>query len=130
MQLSTLLAQMGGRGGHGGFLLFGILVPLVILGLVAYGVSELVKSRRLAPVAIAAGPPAVFTTSPTALALLDERFARGEIDAEDFVQRRHLLTNPAAPAAATAPATASEVPPEPPATTEQPVTTDPEAPTS
>ncbi len=121
MQLSTLSADMGGRGHHSGFLVFGILVPLVIVGLIAYGIWQLVSSRRVVP----ARPPAGFAPSSTALAVLDERFARGEIDADEFVQRRTLLTYPAPPPVP--PTTTPE--PSQNETAEQPATTDPEAPT-
>lgn len=89
---ALLVADSMGRGG--GFLLVGILVPLVIVGLVAYGIFELVRSRGGFGGAVPAGAGA----AGTARAVLDERFARGEIDAEDYVQRRTLLDGSSAPA--------------------------------
>ncbi len=77
------LALVFGRARPGLFL-FGILIPLAVLALIAYGIWELARSRSTAE-------PAAAGASPGARALLDERFARGEIDAEEYVQRRTLL---------------------------------------
>jgi hypothetical protein len=79
-------------------LVVGLLLPLAIVGLVAYGIAELVRAGSDQPAEGEAGPggtstsavPVVSTTSP-AVTLLDERFARGEIDTEDYVERRELL---------------------------------------
>lgn len=80
---------------RGGFLfLFGFVIPLLVVGLVAYGIWELVRSRQPA-VAGGAAP------SGSARALLDERLARGEIDPDDYLRRRALLDG--APGPATAP---------------------------
>ena len=76
----------------------GLILPLAIVGLVAYGIAELVRAGSDQPADGEAGPvgtstsavPVVSTTSP-AVTILDERFARGEIDTEDYVQRRELL---------------------------------------
>lgn len=110
MSTLTVLAVIGGRGALVGFLL-----PLTIVALVAYGVFELVRSRE-APIGAPAGgatpgwtPP---PTSSSALAILDERFARGELDAEEYVQRRSLLM-PSPVAGTPVPSTAATVPPAP-----------------
>jgi hypothetical protein len=110
-------------------------------------VFELLRARSIdGAVPVAAGPGgASVGPSSTALGILDERFARGEIDAEEYVQRRTLLAPGAPPApagpapspgtpAAVAPATpvepAAPVEPDPAsavvadaATSEQPATT-------
>jgi hypothetical protein len=57
MQLSTLVADLGGRGWHPGMLLVGIVVPLAIIGLVTYGIWELASSRRVAPTGPAVATP-------------------------------------------------------------------------
>lgn len=110
MSTLTVLAVIGVRGALVGFLL-----PLTIVALVAYGVFELVRSRE-APIGAPAGgatpgwtPP---PTSSSALAILDERFARGELDAEEYVQRRSLLM-PSPVAGTPVPSTAATVPPAP-----------------
>ncbi len=123
MQLSTLLADMGGRGWHPGMLLFGVLIPLAIIGLVTYGIWELTSARRVAPTGPAlGGPPSGPAPSSAALAVLDERFARGEIDAEDYLQRRSLLTSPIAPVVATPVTPPAPLPGHPDVTSEQPAT--------
>jgi putative membrane protein len=76
------LALLFGRGRPGVFL-FGLLIPLAIIALVAYGIWELSRSRTTTP--------ATAAPSGSARAVLDERFARGDIDAEEYVQRRALL---------------------------------------
>lgn len=136
MIVSTVLAWVGPRG-----LVVGFLLPVAIVALVAYGVFELLRARSIegaAPVAAGPGGPSAGPSS-TALGILDERFARGEIDAEEYVQRRTLLSpgaQPApaepAPSADTAAHVASAAPVEPDptaavvadeATSEQPTTT-------
>lgn len=89
---ALLVADSIGRGG--GFFLVGILVPLLIVGLVAYGIFELVRARG----GFGSAAPAGAAAAGSARAVLDERFARGEIDAEDYVQRRTLLDGSPAPA--------------------------------
>jgi hypothetical protein len=77
----------------------GLLLPLAIVGLVAYGVAELVRAGSDRSTDGEAGPvetgtssvPVVVPTTSPAVTILDERFARGEIDTEDYVQRRELL---------------------------------------
>lgn len=91
MGIAALTAELVGRGWHPGALLFGVLIPLVIVGLIAYGIWELVRPRD-------AGPVAGAGASNQALAVLDERFARGDVDAEEYVQRRNLLMSPIAAA--------------------------------
>lgn len=82
--------------------IFGVLIPLAILVLVAYGFWELGRSRIAgagdgAPGAVVGGGAAV---SGPARSILDERFARGDIDADEYVRRRALLdgTVPSPPA--------------------------------
>lgn len=104
--------------GPGAFI-FGVLIPLVVVGLVIYGVWELARSRNatLADGVTSAGSP----VSGTARSILDERFARGEVDTEEYVRRRALLDgtvpsppepadqyNPAAPYEGAAPAGSTE----------------------
>ena len=121
---ALLLADGMGRGFHPGMLVVGIFIPLVILGLVAYGIYELVRSRSTVPAVAGAGPGG---PAGSARVLLDERFARGEIDAQDYVQRRTLLDGRPAPAGPPSPE-ADPVPAD--VTSERPVTppADPPAP--
>jgi uncharacterized membrane protein len=98
-------------GGHV-FMLFAWLIPVVLLVAVALLVVELTRRRHhvvpvgpagsgsavSGPALTAAGPAdagmvslaSPVTPSP-ALAILDERYARGEIDREEFLARRKDL---------------------------------------
>jgi putative membrane protein len=119
MIASTVLAWVGPRG-----LVVGFLLPVAIVALVAYGVFELLRAGSIdgaVPVAAGSGGP---TAGPgtAAMGILDERFARGEIDAEEYVQRRTLLS-PGASAAPVEPDRATAVVADE-ATSEQPATTD------
>ncbi|UDY34888.1 SHOCT domain-containing protein [Dermatobacter hominis] len=72
-----------------GVFIFGVLIPLAVVALIAYGVWELARSRQEPAVVggVASGPVA----SASARTILDERFARGEVDADEYVRRRALL---------------------------------------
>ena len=65
------------------------LMMLVFWGLLAVAVYWIVRSAR-------SQPNRVMPASPTATAdqLLAERFARGEIDADEYAQRRAVLHGP------------------------------------
>ncbi len=75
--------HMMGGGGNGFGMVFGPVLWLIVLGLVVAGVIWLV--RRLDE---GAGPG----RKSGALAELDMRFAKGEIDAEEYASRRKLLS--------------------------------------
>jgi hypothetical protein len=72
-----------------GMFIFGVLIPLAVVALIAYGVWELARSRddQVAPAVAGTGPVA----SAGARTILDERFARGEVDVDEYVRRRALL---------------------------------------
>lgn len=77
----------GGGMGSGGWLAMGFFL-IVFLGLVATGIVLLVRSvghRDQLP-----HQPA---GSSAALGILDDRFARGDIDAEEYARRRQLLSS-------------------------------------
>ena len=69
--------------GYGIGMMFGPVLWLIVIGLIIAGVIWMV--RRSEP-ASASGKPS------GALAELDLRFARGEIDADDYAARKKLLT--------------------------------------
>lgn len=69
-------------------LLFGLLVVAALVTVIVLGISMLTQRRRGA--AVGPAVPAAASAS-SAVALLDERFARGEIDEEDYRARRALL---------------------------------------
>jgi putative membrane protein len=72
-----------GNWGWGGWTAMG-LTMLLFWGLIVAGVVAVVRSSRPAPNDARGG-------WGDALRLLDERFARGEIDEEDYRRRRELL---------------------------------------
>ena len=72
-----------------GMLIFGVLIPIAVVALIAYGVWELARSREPQPAVVAGG--AGLPASASARSILDERFARGEVDVNEYVQRRALL---------------------------------------
>jgi putative membrane protein len=119
-ELATVVGQI-----RPGFFFLGFLLPLIVIALAVYGIWELYRSRSTAPVAAAAAG------ATSARVVLDERFARGEIDAEEYVQRRTLLdgspvATPAGPATEppTAQAPVPDVSPDVAPTGEQPVVAD------
>ena len=72
-----------------GMFIFGVLIPIAVVALTAYGVWELARSRESQPAVVAGG--AGLPASASARSILDERFARGEVDVNEYVQRRALL---------------------------------------
>ena len=78
-------------GMHGAVLIFGGLLSLLFTVLffagVAYVIVHLVRESNQAQ------PP----PSSSALHVLEERYARGEITREEFTERRAVLTGRAAP---------------------------------
>ena len=73
--------------GGGWWMLLGPLWMLIILGVLIAGIVLLVRWLGGGPVVGGHGPAA----SSRALDILKERFARGEIDEEEFEKRRRLL---------------------------------------
>ena len=80
---------MWGDAGHGwgwGWGMgFGMIGMVLFWALVIFGIVVLV--RRLGGSSASAGPP----PSKTALDILNERYARGEIDKQEFVERKRDL---------------------------------------
>lgn len=74
--------------GPGAFM-FGVLIPLAALALVVYGFWELARSRNGG--GSVAGASGYEAPTGSARLILDERFARGDLDADEYVQRRALL---------------------------------------
>lgn len=71
-----------GYWGLGGVLLWGLLMALAI-ALIVWLIVSLTSRRKGVPAVPAA--PAV---KSSALAILEERYAKGEIDRDDYLQRR------------------------------------------
>jgi len=84
-----------GMGGAGGVI--GLLVVVVVLALITVGVVFLIRgvsgrhddSQSGQP----QGPPSGGSAPKSALQVLEERYARGEIDREEFLQRKQDLTS-------------------------------------
>lgn len=93
---SPALADSEGYGGYdhmmgwgyGNWLgmMFGPVLWLLVLGLIVAGVIWLVRRMD-------AQSSTHLSNDRSALAELDMRFARGEIDAEDYAARKRLLTS-------------------------------------
>jgi putative membrane protein len=78
----------GHPGTHWGALIVGIAFMLVVAGGLAWILVTLLRqSRPPTPAPPSPGPPG----GSDALRILEERFARGEIDAEEYRSRRDLL---------------------------------------
>ena len=111
-----LLAAMGGfhRFGGGPFLavIVFLIVPAIVITLITYGLITL-WHRGAPPVAMHG--PGAYAPNVYAQGILDERFARGEIDADLYVRQSDLLratrdgrpvsTNVAPPVSAASPVT-------------------------
>lgn len=82
-------------GGHGGLWILMVVAMVVFWGALAWIVVTLVRHRNgpiaSAPVAVTA-PPVVGLSART---ILDERFAGGDIDEEEYRRRRSVLDAPA-----------------------------------
>jgi putative membrane protein len=97
--IATTFAQMDPRyrdhmdGRHGRWWL-GVLLLLVVVAVIAAVVWAIVAATRAnrSSATAAAGPS---TAAPSAArAILDERFARGEIDATEYAARKQVLEQP------------------------------------
>jgi uncharacterized membrane protein len=109
--------HLGGVGIAGMILM--IILWIAVIAAIVIGIRALVlHSRRNRAQATAVPPaggypagvtpgPVAAASAPALLTILEERYARGEITREDFLQRKQDLglsgTVPAAPAAATPP---------------------------
>ena len=80
----------GHPGTHWGALIVGLVFMLVVAGGLAWILVTLL--RQNGHPAAAAHPAPTPAAGSDALRILDERFARGEIDAEEYKIRRDLLT--------------------------------------
>ena len=76
--------MMDGGYGYGYGMMFGPILWIIVLGLVVAGLIWIVKSREDRG---GAGGKSAATTE------LDLRFARGEIDADDYAARKKLLSS-------------------------------------
>lgn len=70
--------MMGGYGGWGFGMGFGWLIPVVVIGLIVWVVMTVTRSQQ-------------FERGDRSLAILKERYARGEIDRDTFEAMRRDL---------------------------------------
>ena len=78
-------------GGHWGLWALMIVALVVFLGALASIIVILIRHRGTFPVSTAAPPPSGPPPPSGARVILDQRFARGEIDEEEYTRRRSLL---------------------------------------
>ncbi len=81
----------GNGGGQWGLWVLTIVAMVVFWGALAWIIVTLVRHRGVHPVAPAVPGPLSPSPSSGALGILNERFARGEIDEEEYTRRRTLL---------------------------------------
>lgn len=84
-----------GMGAAGGVI--GVVIMLAILALIVVGVVLLVRGlsgrQDYGQGGYPQGPPPGGAGPKSALQILEERYARGDIDREEFLKRRADLTN-------------------------------------
>jgi putative membrane protein len=81
----------GNGGGHWGLWVLMIIAMVVFWGALAWIIVTLIRHRGTPPVPTEAPPSSGSPPPSGALVILDERFARGEIDEEEYTRRRTLL---------------------------------------
>ncbi len=67
------------------------LLLLLIVGLLTAAIVAIVRKRRGPASAPPPFAPPAMSNAPTAIAVLQERFARGEIEVDEFERRRDVL---------------------------------------
>lgn len=82
--------MMGGSGYMGGFgMIFGSLVMILLVVVIIAGVAFVLRHSGFA--GMAGGQVSGQANGDRAMSILKERFAKGEIDAKEFDERRRLL---------------------------------------
>ncbi len=85
-RMHDMMNGMMGWGWVG--MILGLLILLLIIALLAVGLAYLLRGlRRPHP----GGADSPDTSDQRALQILEERYARGEIDHDDYEQRRRVL---------------------------------------
>ncbi len=86
--MGNMMNGMMGWGWIGAIL--GLLILLLIIAVLAAGLTYLLRALRQ-PQAGGSDAPDTPSRSQPARQILDERYARGEMDQDDYEQRRRLL---------------------------------------
>jgi putative membrane protein len=83
-----------GMDNNGGWWWLAMALMMIVLvgGIIAVAVALVRRGNHPPQPTQPATPPATSATKPTARDILDERFARGEIEADDYRQRVETLT--------------------------------------
>ncbi len=81
----------GNGGTHWGLWVLMIVAMVVFWGALAWIIVTLIRHRGTPPASTEAPAPLGPPPLPGALGILDERFARAEIDEEEYTRRRNLL---------------------------------------
>lgn len=83
--------MMHGFGGFGmGFGWFGLIFFVIILGVIIWFISSILRNTTTRNIERHDG---FMSRGKTPLDILEERYAKGEIDDEEFEKRKRLLTD-------------------------------------
>ncbi|MEK6266246.1 MAG: SHOCT domain-containing protein [Clostridium sp.] len=62
---------------------FGMIIPIIIISIIAFAIYKLLQNKNIKDVG----------TRDNSLDILKERFARGEINEEEYISKKNALSN-------------------------------------